>query len=1096
MRIKNNLIIIAIVLFCFRINAQPFIFGMTSEGGEAFGTIFKTNLNYQNFNSVFSFKGIAGANPIYNTLIEANSGLLYGMNSKGGKYDRGVLFSFNPQTNVYLTIVHFNGTENGAEPRGSLIKTNDGKLWGMTSFGGKNNQGTIFVFDPNTEVFEKKHDLLSINGSAPFGNFCQFNNSLFGMTYQGGANGLGVLFEYNMTNDSFIKKLDFNGSNGQNPFGSLILASNNKMYGITYQGGTFGQGIIFEFNPQNDSFIKKKDFNPTATGSNPYGNLIQAQNGKFYGMAFLGGTNNNGTIFEYDSQNDTLIKKFDFSALLNTGQNPYGNLTEVSSGEFWGTTIQGGTNNGGTLFKYDNNIDSFQVLHRFVSSVNGRNPQGSLAKHSNGKLYGLSNRGGKTNFGVLFEFDVNNNLFANKIDLNTQENGSFPLSNLSEFSKNYYLYGLKSEGGANDDGVLFKMNIENNEVEKIHDFKANTDGANPHGNLTEAPNHKFYGLTLNGGVNNNGALFEYDPMGSVFAKKIDFDNFNLGKNPYSGLCVFNDSILFGMTSAGGLNDFGVIFKYNFLRNSIENVFNFDDTFSGSSPYSSLLLGSDNYLYGNTFNGGKNELGILFKFNPINNVLTKLIDFNGFSNGSYPQSTLVETDNKLYGLTRFGGNNNDGTLFEFDLSNTTLNILAHFHDSIGAQPIGNLLKHSNGDLSGMSYLGGKNGAGTVYEYQFNTQKLEAKHHFNVENGSKPIGGLIKTCIPSRDTINLSVCDSFLFFSGKSTAYQSGIYNDTISTILGCDSLINIHLTIKKSSKSTINASVCNTYIDPLGRQLDSTGTYEIRIPNHAGCDSVISIHLKVKKSFSQLNYTACDTFLAPNGTKYTQNGNYSVVIPNHLNCDSTIFFSLKIQKSYNTITVQSCFNYTLPNGKIIDSTGIYQAIVPNYLNCDSIITIDATITKPNILVTYNDTILVSQAQNSSYQWINCQNNSWVANETNKTFKPQINGNYAVIITQNSCTDTSNCINVSHLNITNLEQSSLSIFPNPTQGLFTLNFNKMQFNQAVLIDLSGKELSNFNFFDTQLIDIRHLKNGIYFLKLTNGSTSRFIKISKVD
>lgn len=1082
------------------LKAQPLILGTSSEGGAAFGTIFHTDIDHQDFKTFHHFEGISGANPIYNVLVEANNGLLYGLTSKGGRNDHGVLFSYNPQTNDYKTLIHFNRFENGAEPRGSLIKTSDGKLWGMCSFGGQNNNGTIFVFDTDSNILTKKFDFSNPNGAAPFGQLCQYNNKLFGMTYQGGSSNLGVLFEFDMQLDSFSKKIDFNGTNGQNPFGSLILANNNKLYGLTYQGGVFGQGTIIEYNPQNDSLIKKKDFNPTLTGSNPYGNLLQAQNGRFYGMAFLGGANNNGSIFEYNLQTDSLIRKFSFSTSLGTGQNPYGNLIEISNGKFLGTTIQGSLNNGGALFEWNNNINSYQVLHRFSNASNGRNPQGSLQKHSNGKFYGLTNRGGQTNFGVIFEFDTFNNVVTKKLDLNVKQNGGYPLSNLSNFSKNNDLFGTTSSGGSNYAGSIFKINIEQQQYIKLYDFNAITDGANPQCRMIEAPNKKLYGLNLNGGSQNNGTLYEFNPKDSIFSKKIDFQGTTNGKNPHAALTVFNDSLLYGMTSLGGINDYGVIFKYNINQNTLIKVYDFDDTFSGSNPLSQLLLASDNQLYGTTFSGGQYQLGVFFKFNPSTNVFEKLIDFNGFNNGSYPQSSLVEIDNKIYGTTRFGGRNNDGILYVYDLNSSSLTVLNHFEDSIGLQPVGELLNINNQILSGTCFLGGENNAGSIFEYQLNNSALKAKVHFNVENGSKPLGGLIKACIPYRDTIQITVCDSFELFSKTSMIYESGVLNDTLSSLSGCDSILNIKLVVNKSSSSLIDTAVCDSYIDPIGNILDSSGVFYYKLANHLACDSIITLNLKIKNSSSFLHYSTCDSFIAANGSVFNQSGDYKIVIPNYLNCDSTINFKLTVLKSSSLMNVTSCFSYVLPDGKIVDSSGNYIVSLKNQYNCDSNITVQVQITKPNISVVYNDSVLVAQETDCNYQWINCLTQTEILNATQKEFKPNFNGLFAVIINKNNCIDTSNCFNVNNLSVENMffDNDFIQLYPNPNQGSVFIKVNNILLNKAILYDFSGKEIKTFELNGSTLEQIHfyEFENGIYFIKIMNQNNYKVFKINKMN
>ena len=96
------------------------------------------------------------------------------------------------------------------------------------------------------------------------------------MTVNGGTNDYGVLFEYDPIIDVYTKKLDFDGTNkGANPWGSLMQASNGKLYGMTYRGGASNFGVIFEYDPSSDIFIKKLDFIGVNGASPLHTTLIQ-----------------------------------------------------------------------------------------------------------------------------------------------------------------------------------------------------------------------------------------------------------------------------------------------------------------------------------------------------------------------------------------------------------------------------------------------------------------------------------------------------------------------------------------------------------------------------------------------------------------------------------------------------------------------------------------------------------------------------------------------------------------------------------------------------------------------------------------------------
>ena len=137
--------------------------------------------------------------------------------------------------------------------------------------------------------------------------------------YAGGEINNGVLFEYDLAKDTLSKRKDFDGINGSYPIGSLMQASNGKLYGMTIEGGSNGVGVLFEYDFATNILTKKVDFEGNSTGSYTPGNLIQANNGKLYGMTLGGGTNDDGVIFEYDPATNIFTKKIDFDG--NNGRN-------------------------------------------------------------------------------------------------------------------------------------------------------------------------------------------------------------------------------------------------------------------------------------------------------------------------------------------------------------------------------------------------------------------------------------------------------------------------------------------------------------------------------------------------------------------------------------------------------------------------------------------------------------------------------------------------------------------------------------------------------------------------------------------------------
>jgi uncharacterized repeat protein (TIGR03803 family) len=670
---------------------------------------------------------------------------IWGMCSTGGSYGLGTIFNFESLGNNFNLRHSFPTNYQGNNPRfGQLLQASNGKLYGMTEYGGVNGYGLIFEYDINSNTFIKKIDFAGVsNGANPQGSLMQASNGkIYGMTKYGGANNNGILFEYDISSNKLTKKIDFNGtSNGANPSGSLIEATNGKLYGMTFFGGINVKGILFEYDTSSNTLSKKIDFNGSSNGKNPYGSLIQATNGKLYGMTQNGGTNDIGVFFEYEISANKLTKKTDF-ALTSNGSHPYGSLMQASNGKLYGMTYNGGTIYKGILFEFDITTNTFTKKVEFAGTTNGAEPNGSLIQVSNGKLFGMTHIGGTNNYGVLFEYNITSNVLTRKIDFNGTANGDFPEGTLMQAS-NGKLYGMTYAGGTNNYGVLFEYELSSNTMTKKIDFSEALNGANPHSSLIRASNGKLYGMTYSGGSNGYGVLFEYDTISNSYTKKIDFDGTSKGAYPIGSLLELSNGILYGMTKKGGTNNKGVLFEYNINNNTYTKKVDFDGT-NGEEPWGSLIQASNGKIFGLTKLGGSNSVGILFEYDTISNTLTKKIDFSRNLNGAYPQGSLMQASNgKLYGMTYSGSSLTSGVLFDYDISSNTITKKIEFTGSNGADPYGSLIEASNGKLYGMTYAGGTNDIGILFEYDTSSNTLVKKIDFNGSlNGANPFGSPIQ------------------------------------------------------------------------------------------------------------------------------------------------------------------------------------------------------------------------------------------------------------------------------------------------------------------------------------------------------------------
>jgi uncharacterized repeat protein (TIGR03803 family) len=575
-----------------------------------------------------------------------------------------------------------------------------------------------------------------------------------------------VIFEYVPGTNTYTKKFDMVNATGASPYGDLTLAGNGKLYGLASSGGTNNLGALFEYDYSNDVYTKKADLSATL-GSGPQGSLITGINGKLYGMTFTGGANFAGTILEYDVTNNVLNNIFDM--VSTTGSTPAGSLLQAANGKFYGLTRTGGASNQGTLFEYNLTGPSFTKKIDLASSATvGGLPFGSLIQAANGKLYGMTSSGGFAGAGVIFEYDITGNTYTKKVDFNSSDGGS-PNGHLIA-GANGKIYGMTLTGGTNNLGVIFEYDKSNNTYTKKFDMAA-TSGSSPNGSLLLAANGKMYGLTSNGGTSNLGTLFEYDYLNNAYTKKVDLNAAN-GSVPYGSLIQASNGKLYGLTKQGGGSALGSLFEYDITGNTYSKKADLSAA-NGYSAFGSLVEAGNAKLYGVAMLGGTNGQGSLFEYDPANSTFTKKVDMVS-ANGGEPIGSLVQANNgKLYGMTKAGGANGVGVIYEYDFSNNLYTKKVDLSATSGSIPLGSLIKAANGLLYGVTSAGGSAGNGVLFEYDPALNTYTKKIDFIGSNGASPgytqllevctlpelPGGIATSttalCINSAATINYSI-----------------------------------------------------------------------------------------------------------------------------------------------------------------------------------------------------------------------------------------------------------------------------------------------------------------------------------------------------
>jgi uncharacterized repeat protein (TIGR03803 family) len=374
------------------------LYGTTRGGGPGYsiGTVFKVDTNdnetvLHSFNIVFYPDGESaypGGSAPYAGLIKDSAGNLYGTTSGGGTDSQGTVFKITP-TGKETVLHNFTFQPDGAHPYGGLVRDTAGNLYGTTQNGGAHGFGTIFKVD--TTGHEKVLHSFSgpPDGANPYAGLVRdASGNLYGTTTSGGVNNLGTVFKLD-TNDQETVLHSFSGPpDGEYPLAGLILDSAGNLYGTTSKGGAHAHFISIPRNPTNlyidPGTIFKVDTTGKETvlysfsgpdGSSPFvAGLVQDKAGNLYGTTTAGGSGwcptsilvrgmyeyfnlGCGTIFKLDTTGtETVLYSFPpakGSLVPSPGAGvPYGGLVLDTSGNLYGTTVNGGANGLGTVFKF------------------------------------------------------------------------------------------------------------------------------------------------------------------------------------------------------------------------------------------------------------------------------------------------------------------------------------------------------------------------------------------------------------------------------------------------------------------------------------------------------------------------------------------------------------------------------------------------------------------------------------------------------------------------------------------------------------------------------------------------------------------------
>ena len=339
-------------------------------------------------------------------LIEDPQGNLYGTTYEGGAHNGGTVFKLAPEG--ALTVLYSFGatSTDGIEPVGTLVRDSKGNLYGATAAGGVYRSGTVFKVGPDgTATVVHNFGASASDGLYPVaGLVMDGQGNIYGTTAYGGKGfGAGTVYEVSAKGSYAVLHYFVGGGDGLRPMAPLVLDQQGNLYGTTELGGTFGEGAVFKITSAGTESVLHS-FSATgsakADGVFPEGGLVVDAQGNLYGTTYNGGEFHTGVVFKLTpAGTETVLHSFGGTG---DGLHTQAALIIDGSGNLYGTSFQGGAFGGGIVFKLDPGGNE-TILHSFGSGGDGAFPHAALLMDSAGNLYGTTEQGGTNNGGTVFE---------------------------------------------------------------------------------------------------------------------------------------------------------------------------------------------------------------------------------------------------------------------------------------------------------------------------------------------------------------------------------------------------------------------------------------------------------------------------------------------------------------------------------------------------------------------------------------------------------------------------------------------------------------------------------------------------------------------
>lgn len=627
----------------------------TMQGGGPNGTIFE----YDVTNAVYTkLYGYGSGGPSIGFPLSDDLSLISNNSGTAG------LFLFHKSTNNFDTLNTYNynlGNQAPLQPAGGLTEY-QGDIY---CYGTSGN--SIHKFDLSTNLFTRLTNIDPQFGMDAQGKLCLASNGkMYGLARNGGSASNGTLFEFDPQTNIITKKIDFSQViSGKNPDFSLIEAPNGKLYGTTQRGGNANAGVLFSYAPLTNTYQKLVQFGAGAYF--PMGDLVVVNNTELYGMLNSGGLYAAGGVFKFD------INSLITTLVADLGDTTYGghpNATLCLDGsKMYAITSTGGNGSAGTLMSYDTLTHQARRIESINGSMDGGTP--NFNTFYNGKYYGLisDNRG---HLAVLYEYDPAQSYHKKYVLWNDTLLGLGISGSTADENGSLYITTIDKGALIQGTGTIIKVDINTMTVTKLHDFDVYNEGWDTKRIFLK--DGMLYGA-MRAGVNMAGGadvIWKCNPVTSQFTI---MDTIS-GRSVYFGSA--EGDYIYG--SVSDMSPSGSWYKLNVNTNAFTILHSFSSGGPGGyTCYSPPVLGGDGFLYGVTYQGPGLGYGALCRVDTTGQNFSVLHLFTGID-GGWINDPIYKMGDRIYISSPSTGSGSRGIISEFNITTQTMRTVYDFQSN--------------------------------------------------------------------------------------------------------------------------------------------------------------------------------------------------------------------------------------------------------------------------------------------------------------------------------------------------------------------------------------------------------------------------------